>query len=86
MVTDAEASVRPPAEAMIESIFTFHSATPITGPKHEQVRTILKNTATQLVALTPHSPEQTVMIRKLQEAMHYANSAIALHTPAEPDA
>jgi hypothetical protein len=65
----------------IEDIFSHHP------PKnndvvmlHEQVRLDLKDIAHSFNRFLPESPEKTLAIRKLQEAMMYANSAIAIYS------
>lgn len=46
--------------------------------QHEEVRRVLREAADQLVTLTGGpTPEQTLAIRKLEEAMFWANAAIA---------
>lgn len=65
----------------IETIFSFH---PPKDEKikqaHEEVRDLCKALALSIKELVPDSPEQTTAIRKLQEAMMYANAGIALHS------
>lgn len=63
-------------------IFSFHPATSVTGPKHDQVRTIMLGVAEQLSQVVPASEERKLAIRSLQQAMMFANAAIAIHTPA----
>lgn len=65
----------------VENLFKFHPATPETGPLHNQVRAQLKVTAQMLTSITPKCAEQTLAVRKLQEAMFYFNAAIALNPP-----
>lgn len=67
--------------AEIDNVFAFHPATPTTGPQHDRVREIVRETAHILVDIMPPSPEATLAVRKLQEAMMYANAAIACHSP-----
>lgn len=64
----------------IEEIFSFHP------PKnadvkalHEDVRREVKEVAYFFQAELPASPEKTLAIRKLQEAMMYANAAVAIY-------
>ena len=48
----------------------------------ENVRKILCHAAIKIRDLTPDLPERELAFRKLQEAMYYANSAIAFNYPA----
>lgn len=64
--------------AMIESAFTFHPATtPEVQLAHEAVRDACRFVANEISNVCPSSPELTFAIRRIQEAMMYANSAIA---------
>jgi hypothetical protein len=54
--------------------------------KHTRVRTILLNAADDLVQVTgPPTPEQTLMVRKLEEAMFWGNATIARNLNANDD-
>lgn len=67
----------------IEKIFSFHPpANDDIKDQHEAVREACKTAAKQILLLTPVCPEQTTAIRKLQEAMMFANAAIAIHESA----
>ena len=63
----------------LENIFSYH---PVKG---DQVQRYDSNQAACLLAAQfidqncPDSPEKTLAIRKLQEAMFYANAAIAVN-------
>jgi len=62
----------------IDSIFTYHPAdTDELRTVHAAVRDVCKFAATDLLSITPQCAEQTLMIRHLQQAMMFANSAIA---------
>lgn len=63
----------------IENTFSFHPATPITGPKHDEVRSIIKTAANHLNSIIPECAEKTLMFRALQLAMFQANAAIAIN-------
>lgn len=65
----------------IDEVFSFHPATPETGPIHDQIREICRSTAKDLDILMPECPEATLAIRKLQETMMFANAAVAIHGP-----
>ena len=68
----------------IENRFTFH---PITGEsqkiRYEYLRTSGKNLANDIMAFTPQSREQSVALTKLQEAIMWANAAIAINEKGE---
>lgn len=61
--------------------FKFHPATETTGPQHDQVRTMCLDVAQDLTALLPESREKSLAITKLEEAMMWANAAIARNQP-----
>lgn len=64
----------------IESIFSYHPATSVHVQHfHETVRSEVKAVAQIFMEDLPDCPEKTIAIRKLQEAMMFANSAIAQH-------
>lgn len=63
--------------------FGYHPATQDTAPKHNGVREAFKAFARDLWALIPEGPEKTLAFRKLQEALMYANLAIALTAPLD---
>lgn len=62
----------------IERMFSFHPADAHEKrAAHERVRSDMRQVAHNWNVELPESPEKTLAIRKLQEAMMYANSAIA---------
>lgn len=63
----------------LEKRFQFHPAdTEEKKVAHETVREVLLEAADQIVAVTgPPSREQSLAIAKLEEAMFWANAAIA---------
>lgn len=66
-------------ELDIDSIFSFHPAGPLAANDHDMIRNELRQVAHFLNQNLPAGAEKTLAIRKLQEAMFYANSAIAQH-------
>lgn len=63
--------------------FGFHPADTLAKREaHEEVRSTLLETADKIVELTgPPTREQSTAITKLEEAMFWANAAIARATP-----
>jgi hypothetical protein len=57
--------------------FRFHPATTITGPQHDELRAHFRALAEVLLIRLPGSPDKTVALRKLQDAMMAANACIA---------
>lgn len=65
----------------IQRIFTHHPPKDqYIAQKHQNVRSITLHAALWFYNNLPESAERTLAIRKLQEAMMYANSAIAQHS------
>lgn len=64
--------------------FSFHPGTDITAPKHDLVRIQLRQVALWVNDEIPESREKSLALTALQEAMHWCNSAIAIHTKPEP--
>lgn len=68
----------------INNIYGFHPATPVTGPLHDLVRTLVREMAHSLNEILPEGPTKTHLLRqRLPEIMWAANSAIACDTPKE---
>jgi len=63
--------------ADLETRFNYHTPTEEKKRRHETIRTQLKAAAMIVIENTPRAPEQTLAIRKLEEAMFWANAAIA---------
>lgn len=63
----------------INSDFSYHPATDVTGPQHEAVRGLVKAVALQLVEVVPVGRERSLMLTHLEEAMMWANAGIARH-------
>lgn len=58
--------------------FNYHPAnTPERQKAHENVREDLKHVAINLLALLPEGREKSLAFTKLEEAMFWANAAIA---------
>jgi hypothetical protein len=61
----------------IENWFTYHSPTEVDQVGYVAIRNAAKELAKVIVNHTPPSADQTAAIRKVREAVHAANSAIA---------
>jgi hypothetical protein len=65
-------------EGRIASDFDYHPpSTDVVRGQHEQVRASLKSAAMFLAKMTPAGREQSLALTKLEEAMFWANAAIA---------
>lgn len=71
-----------PEVADVENRFKFHPATEKTGPQHDQVRNTMLRVAKQMVRDLPEGRERSLVLTHLEEAMFWANAAIA-RQPAE---
>lgn len=64
----------------IEVIFAHHPPRDQSvADAHAELREALKRAAYAVDSLVPASPEKTLSIRRLQEAMMYGNAAIAIY-------
>ena len=72
-------------DSMIDEIFKHHPPTPQQLDLYDVVRNQLKDFAHWIQVHVPESREKSLAITSLQEAMMWANSAIAIHTPPAPD-
>lgn len=61
----------------LDNRFTFHPATPEQGERYTHIRAEAKAFAEYVVAHTPQSREQSLAITKIEEAVFWANAAIA---------
>jgi len=62
----------------LEEIFSYHAPEAGQPEKYEAIRSSAKSFAAAVLANTPPSPDQTVAIRKIREAVMVANASIAL--------
>lgn len=72
-----------PMDTDLRNRFTFHPATPSTGPKHEDVRMASLHFATFISSTVPPGREQALALTKIEEAMMWANAGIARNSPTE---
>lgn len=61
--------------------FSYHPATDVTGPLHNSVRDAALALALRINELCPESREASLALTSVQDAMMWANAAIAIHTP-----
>ena len=72
-------------EEQIAEAFTYHKPNTDQAERYGDLRAQMKWTAVRVLELTPAGPEQTLAIRKLEEASMWANKAIALEKPEAGD-
>ena len=71
----------------VESDFAYHPVTRHSvADNHDAVRNLLCGTAHELIERTPVGRAQSLMLTALEEAMHWANSAIAKSQYSEGEA
>lgn len=74
--------------ALIDHWFAFHPAPDAEKQsQHTSARRVFREAAAELNDLVPEASiaEKRIMYRKLREAMHWANSAIAMTHATEED-
>lgn len=64
-------------QEQIHHLFTYHAPTADKAKQYEEVRRAALQLALAIHRLTPTSPDQSVAIRCVREAVMWANSAIA---------
>lgn len=69
----------------LQNRFGYHRATAESAPKHAQVRELMLETAEHLDRLIPDGRDKATAMTKLQEAMHWANSAIAMQNDVDTE-
>lgn len=63
----------------IANIFTYHAPKGDQAEKYVQLRNIGRLFAESVNELCPESREKSIAITKMQEAVMFANAAIAIH-------
>lgn len=61
----------------IENNFKYHKADETKGKMHDEIRSALKEVANKVDEICPNSREKSLALTKLEEAMMWANAAIA---------
>jgi hypothetical protein len=64
----------------IDKIFVYHDK-PAQVPNYVKIRDDAREFATTILELCPESAEATLAIRHIQQAVMFANAAIAIHAP-----
>lgn len=67
----------------IETRFSFHPATDVTGPLHDDIRAAHRRLAHFIVGATPAGRHQSLALTALQESMMWSNAAIACDTEGD---
>ena len=67
----------------IDAVFSFHPVQPGQAERYEALRAEAKAFAASILEKCPSSRERTVVLRKLQEVVMYANAAIAINEKAD---
>jgi hypothetical protein len=70
-------------QAEIDNRFTYHPPTPTRVMLHTGIREALKEVATRFNEHLPAGRELATALTKLEEAMFWANAALARELPAE---
>ena len=63
----------------LENLFSYHAPKGDQVARYNKIREAAHNFAQVIVDLTPESPEQTLAIRKIHDAMMQGNAAIAVN-------
>jgi hypothetical protein len=70
--------------AELKNRFTYHAPTPGQPEIYQSIREGARELATHIDGLAPDSREKSLAIKALEEAVMWANAAIARH-PADED-
>lgn len=76
------------ASATLDRVYTYHPPFGTQFGRYVVIREAGKTLASIVTQLTPPSREQSTALTKIQEAMMWANAAIAIHetAPVDPEA
>ena len=70
-----------PVEKDLENRFVYHAPINDQQMRYAAIRAELLLSAKRITAMTPKSREQSLALTKLEEAMYWANAAIARNEP-----
>lgn len=79
-----ERSITPEETEKIENNFTYHSPKLNQLPRYETIRLIFKEVAYFLCRVCPQSRELSLALTNLEQAVFWANAAIARNEKEEP--
>ena len=63
----------------LKNVFSYHAPLPTQPARYVALRESARSFAEQIVALTPASREQSVALTNVQQAVMWANAAIAIN-------
>ena len=72
-------------DADLDNMFGYHRATATSAPQHAEVRVQCLQLAHALNDLLPDGRDKSLAMTKLQETMHWANSAIAMQNDVDTE-
>lgn len=64
----------------VNNVFSYHTPTGDQPQRYEMIRSQAKIMAETINVITPGSPEKDIALRKLQEAVMWANASVALNS------
>ena len=65
-------------EEKLNEIFTYHPATPYTGPKFEHLREAARHFAKMILLNVPSGADRTCALRHVRDAVMTANAGVSL--------
>lgn len=72
-------------QAWLDETFVYHAPTPEDAQRYKAIRETAKTFAKVILTVCPDSPDRSVALRRVREAVMSANSSIALKdAPVRP--
>lgn len=68
----------PTTHESILNVFSYHAPTHEKSTKYDALRSAAADLALEIARLCPKSADRTVALRKVREAVMYANASVAL--------
>lgn len=81
---ETQYAITPDERADLDNWFSYHAPTPETIPVFEAIRDAGHDMAEKVMALVPPSPDRTVAIRHIRDAVMNANAALACYPEGFP--